>query len=666
MLPITRVVLYKHGVGYFERQGPISGAQSVDLHFKASEMNDVLKSLTTLDLGDGIVSSISYESVKPIERQLDEVALRLDDAYAVSGLLGQVKGAKVSVEIASRTVEGTVLGIEAVNRRDGDLTITSNWLALLENGSTVQSFDLLEVRSITFVDESLRKDLQHLLDILISSKKKDLKKLTIFGSGEGARDLFISYIVETPVWKTSYRLLLDSKEGEDGEAREPLLQGWALVDNTQEEDWENVRLSLVAGLPISFVHDLYSPRYKRRPVVEVKDEAAYAPPQLEGALETMDYSAAAAAMPQGRAMAGAAFGPATAPGAPPMSAAVMRARMQASTPVQTRVAEVGDLFQYEIKNPVTVKRGQSALVPIMQAKVSGSRVAVYNPEVRAKNPMSAVLFKNNTGATLEGGPVTVLEDATYVGESMLETIKPDEERLVPFSVELGCVISIDPQSELRNVSQTRIVSGYLYLTRYRLDRKTYVILNKGSRPIDLFLDHRFTNGWELLESETDAKPSERTENFYRFRVAAPAGKSTKFTVTERGEHTETHALTQLNSTEVSLWLTNRWIDEHTRQVLLSLIDLQVQMADLVRRIQQRETSIAEIFHNQERLRQNLQALGVTQDERGLRERYVTEMSLEEDRLKELRDEVRRDKQLRESLEHDLRERLGALVFQTTV
>ena len=475
-------------------------------------------------------------------------------------------------------------------------------------------------------------------------------------------------VVPAPARQPAPRPSVDGPEEDEQPA--PLLQGWALVDNTQEEDWEDVRLSLVAGLPISFVHDLYSPRYKRRPVVEVKEEAGYAPPQLETAVDAMEFGAAAA-MPQGRVMPPPGAGgygapPAPPPGAAVMSGAMMRARMQASAPVQTRVAEVGDLFSYEIKNPVTVKRGQSALVPIMQAKVSGSRVAIYNPEVRARNPMSAVLFKNSTGATLEGGPVTVMEDATYVGESMLETIKPDEERLVPFSVELGCVISIDPQSELRNVSQSRIINGYLYLTRYRLDRKTYVILNKGSKPIDLFLDHRFTNGWELMDAETDAKPTERTESFYRFRVSAEAGKTTRFTVTERGEHTETHALTQLNSTEVSLWLTNRWIDEHTRQVLLSLIDLQAQMSDLVRRIQQRETSIGEIFFNQERLRQNLQALGVSQDERGLRERYVAEMTQEEDRLKELRDEVRRDKQLRESLEHDLRERLSTLVFSTSV
>lgn len=665
MLPITRVVLYKHGVGYFERQGSVSGVTSVDLHFKASEMNDVLKSLTTLDLGKGLISSISYESTRPIERQLDDVAVRLDDANAISGLLNQVKGARVAVEIGGKSIEGAVLGIEWTTRKEGDTAITSGRVALLVDGSTMQSYDLLEIRAIRFLDESLRKDLGHLLEILISSKKKDLKKLTIFASGEGERQLFASYIVETPVWKTSYRLLLDTPKPElPPEA--PLLQGWALVDNTQDEDWDSVRLSLVAGLPISFVHDLYAPRYKQRPIVKVQEEAAYAPPQLEGAVEYLSDS-----MPQ-PAAAPAAFGaagygaPPPPPAPAPMTGGRMRAQAATSAPVQTRTVETGDLFQYELRNPVTVKRGQSALVPIMQSPFEGKRVAVYNQDVRAKNPMSAVLFKNTTGATLEGGPVTVLEDATYVGESMLETLKPGEERLVPYSVELGCVVSIDPQSETQNVHFARIVNGYLYLTRYRLDRRTYVILNKGSRPIDLFLEHRFNHGWTLQGDATDGKPIERTENFYRFRLDVPAGKTTRFKVTERGELSDHYAILGLARDQIGVWLQSRWIDAATQQLLLGLADLADQAANLGRRAAQREADVAEIFKNQERLRQNLQALGATQDERGLRERYVGELSREEDRLRELREAIRKDKEDKEAVERELRERVAKLEFQTAV
>ena len=87
MLPIKKIVLYKHGVGYFERQDRISGDATIDLQFKAAEMNDVLKSHTVLDLGDGLISSISYESTKPLEKQLEEIAIRPPDENSLTGLI---------------------------------------------------------------------------------------------------------------------------------------------------------------------------------------------------------------------------------------------------------------------------------------------------------------------------------------------------------------------------------------------------------------------------------------------------------------------------------------------------------------------------------------------------------------------------------------------------
>lgn len=657
-LPIRKVVLLKHGVGYFERQGKIDGDANVDLHFRTDEMNDVLKSLTTLDLGEGIISSISYESTKPIEKQLEDVAVRLPEKNALTGLLTQVKGARVAVESGKRTVEGTVVGTETVTRRDREEVITHEQLALLVDGSDLETFDLLEVKRVRFLDDSLKQDLQHLLDILITAKKKDLKRLTIFARGTGEREIVVSYVVETPVWKTSYRMLLGTEK--------PLVQGWALVDNIQDEDWNDVALSLVAGLPISFVHDLYSPRYKRRPVVRVKEEEAYAPPELEAGIPKM------AEEPweddADEEMNGMLSSVVDAPmgGAMPMARAAAAPRRRgrsearaASVKVQTRAVEVGDLFQYRIENPVTVKRGQSALVPILQEPFGGKRVAIYNPEVREKNPMSAILFENTTGMTLEGGPVTVLEEEEYVGEAMLETMKPDEERLVPFSVELGCVITLDHKSDNRQFHRAQIANGYLYLYRYRIERKLYRIHNKLDRELDLFLDHRFNSTWDL---EDTAEPVETTESFYRFRMTVPPKKVHDFEVKERGDTHETHALQHVDSTQIQFWLEQRYIDRKTTAVLEELHAMNLRASELNIRIEALEAEVQEIFRNQERLRKNLQALGTTQDEKGLRERYVQELSTEEDKLKEHRSELRRLKKSKQEAEEDLRTRLAELRF----
>lgn len=652
-LPIRRIALFKHGVGYFERTGVVHDDASVDLLFKAAEMNDVLKSLTTLDLDNGLIASISYESVKPVEKQLQDTSLDLADDNALTNLLSQGKGARVTVNIGAKEFTGVVIGIETSARKEENATISSHRLVLLVNGQSLRSYDLLDVTSIEFLDEGLRDDLRHVLDILISAKRKDLKKLTIFARGEGERRVLASYVVETPVWKTSYRVLL----GKD----RPLVQGWALVDNTQDEDWDDVELTLVAGLPISFIHDLYSPRYRQRPIVRVQEEEAYAPPVLEGAEESFredveaggDPFMAVAVAPMSAMEAQREFRR-----APPVAAkAVARER---SVQVQTRTAEVGDLFHYEISNPVTVKRGQSALVPILQTRFDGKRVAIYNTDVRDKNPMSAILLKNDTGSMLEGGPMTVMEDEHYVGEAMLETLKPNEERIVPFSVELGCAISIDNSKRYMPYYLSRLAHGVLHLHRYVVDTRTYIVNNKNDKPLDLFIDHRFNAGWDLVDTQA---PVERTENFYRFRIEAAAGTTTRFAVSEKLSTSESIELRGADLDTVAAWVKSSYIDAGTGERVRELIRLSETLGDLQRQVEAVNQDIDAIFKNQERLRQNLQALGKSEGERGLRERYVTELSNEEDRLRNLRESKQRLKEQRKKADQGLRDLIASLEFE---
>jgi len=649
-LPVCKIALFKHGIGYFERIGAIRGDATVDLFFKAAEMNDVLKSLTTLDLDNGLIASISYESTKPVEKQLEDTSLHLSDNNSLTNLLSQCKGARVTVHVGGKQITGAVIGVETVTRKDNDNTLTSNRLALLVNGESLQSYDLLDVSSIVFLDESLRKDLQHLLDILISAKKKDLKKLTIFAKGKGERRILASYVVETPVWKTSYRLLLGKGK--------PLLQGWALVDNTQDEDWDNVTLTLVAGLPVSFIHDLYSPRYQKRPIVQVQAEQAYAPPVLEIADEIFTEEPESARMPFAaapmRSLDKSRLEKKT------ISASQKADARQRSVEVQTRTMEIGDLFHYEIKNPVTVKRGQSALVPILQTSCEGKRVAVYNAEVRGKNPISAILFKNTTGSVLEGGPMTVLEDEHYAGEAMIETIKPDEERLIPFSVELGCVISIDTSKKNLPYYLSRIVRGTLHLHRYVVDTRTYIINNKSDKPLDLFLEHRFNQGWELLETQA---PVERTENFYRFRVGAPPKTTTRFTVNEKLSISESIEIRSVSQDIIGSWVNSKYINSAMAETIQELVSLNSTVSTLLHQIDQLKKETETIFKNQERLRENLKALGNSESERGLRDRYVSELSAEEDKLREHRDAIHVLEEEKEKTESELCDRLASLEFE---
>lgn len=654
-LPVRRVVLYKHGVAYFERRGAVVGNATVHLDFRARDMNDVLKSMTVLDLTGGAISSVSYDSTKPLEKLLEEATIRIPDEGSLSALLGQIKGAKVRLRVGTEVLEGTILGLERLQIAAGETSLERPFLVLLSQGA-VRSFDLIELRDLAFLDEAVKKDLEFYLATVLSSYKKDAKRVAILTNGEGERELFVSYVLEAPVWKTSYRILLDEKEP-------PLLQGWALVDNTGDEDWEGVSLALISGLPISFVHDLYSPRYQRRPVVETRTEAAAAPHIAEegfaeSAREEPEFEAAASrggAPGIGRADAKRAMAPA------PMAAmapARRREVLQRSAEVKTVVQEVGDLFEYRVEKPVSVHRNQSALVPILQRPFEGRKVLLYNRGAREKNPLACLELKNTTGLTLEGGPVTVFEGETYVGEAMLETLKPDDKRFVPYAVELSTVVSRDEGSGQSPVFRVVVAHGLLTTHFFQVRHTDYRLRNKGKRAQTLFLEHP-RSGWELFG--TDA-PAETTDNYWRFQVELAAGAEVVLKVSERSESAQSWSFDAANRDQLAFFLSSRFIDARLHAALLEALELKAEVA----RLQQEEQRLGQeklaIHKDQERLRANLNALSSGPDQRELSERIVAKLGAQEDRLEAIDAQLGTLIGKRAALQADIHARLQALAF----
>jgi hypothetical protein len=628
MLPITRVVLFKHGVGYFQRTGEVQGREMIELSFKASQMNDVLKSLTALDFDGGTFAALSYDSEEPIERKLAELNIQIPEKGAISAFLDRLKGARVSVPHGGQSLQGAVVGIEEVQHQLGETTICEPHLAILADEGRLVRVPLLEVGELSFLDEAVRRDLQTLLDVLFSGLRKDRKRLSIQAVGEGKRHVSIGYVVEAPVWKTSYRIVLPG-----GSKEKPLLQGWALVDNTTEDDWRGVSLSLVAGLPISFVHDLYTPRYRQRPVVKVEEEAAVAPPVLEAGEA---YEAEMAA-PAGFAQAASAAAPAPmmrarkAMAMAPPAPAPMGAAARASVQVQTRTQEAGDLFAYDITQPVDVGRGRSALVPILQADVDVERVAVYNAAIREKNPMTAFRIKNTTGLTLEGGPVTVFEAESYVGEAMLDTLRRNDERITPYSVELGVTVKHEAKQVRERYTRATRHGQYLYKHYRELLVTQYELASRLERAVPCYVDHRFT--FDVREGAPE--PVEVTDSFWRYRVKLEPGKTTRLEVTEVAEQTEAIHIPSIAAAEIHNLVDNGLIPDAVKKQLEEIAEHAEAIARLQHRIAELEQTASQLENGQARIRENIKALGNSSDEARLRSKYVSRLSAEEEQLETL-------------------------------
>jgi hypothetical protein len=272
-LPVRRVVLYKNGVGYFEHLGRVRGSKDVHIDFTSAQLNDVLKSLTVLDLAGGRITGVDYNSEAPLARRLATLRLALGERPSVSEFLGALRGARLEVRGRSGpALTGRLLSVERKTRSATNWTVETDEISLISESGEVHSVDLNPTTSVRIAEKDLQVEVGRYLNLIASSRDQDVRRMTISTAGNGERNLYVSYISEVPIWKTTYRIVLPTKA-----EKKPLLQGWAIVDNTVGEDWNEVELSLVAGAPHSFIQQLSEPFYGRRPVVPLPESVQLSP-----------------------------------------------------------------------------------------------------------------------------------------------------------------------------------------------------------------------------------------------------------------------------------------------------------------------------------------------------------------------------------------------------
>ncbi|MES1262421.1 MAG: DUF4139 domain-containing protein, partial [Acidobacteriota bacterium] len=519
-LPVRTVVLYKHGVGYFERGGSLGPGESARLDFKAEEMNDVLKSLTITDNG-GKVTAVRYDSNIPLEQKLNEFPFQITPGQPLGAVLDQLKGARIEMEFGPQKVTG---GIVSARMVAGDRERAEHeQLTLLMDSGELRNVDLSAASAIRFTDPKLQLQFKDYLAALTSSRSKDKRSVYIDSTDSKSRDVKANYIMPMPAWKSSYRLLFDET------GPQPTLEGWAIVDNTTGEDWANVHISLISGKPISFISELYDPKYIRRASAELPEDQAVAPAIHTGAMDVAPPAAAPrAAMNRAGVVGGVAGGVLGGiVGGLPSEAYAKRAfspsaglqlpeqaaQMSSMAPTGA-AAEIADLFEYSIRNPVTVKKSESAMLPFLQQKITARKLILYSDQSKP-NPLSAAELTNGTGRTLDGGPITVYDSGAYAGEALVETIKSADKRFISYGVDLGTRISTTLNSHSDNVRELHAHNGILMTKSALIQTKTYAVKNVDARAKTLIIEHPIHGGFQLIET---AKPLETAREVYRFEV----------------------------------------------------------------------------------------------------------------------------------------------------
>ena len=654
-LPVRGVTLFSSGVAYFEHAGTVDGDASAALRFKAGQINDLLKSLVLQDLDGGSVRAVTYPSNDPVERQLGSFQVDLSGSPSLAGLLGQLKGARLTLD---DNVSGTVVGVETKSVGEGQVKVEKAFLSLF-TGSGLKSVATDSIATFTIEDARLREEFARALDVLAGARETDKKSVGLDFTGQGQRRVRLGYVVESPVWKSSYRLLMGDRDEAGSKAG---LQGWAIVENQTDFDWNDVNLSLVSGRPISFRMDLYDPLYVQRPVVVPQLYQSLRPQQYAGGIEAerdaqagdfSDLVAQRRSRFDGRGGGGGGFGGG---GGAPAAAAAMPAPMDAAASVQSvaDAAELGELFEYKVAG-VSIARQSSAMLPVVTDPVEAEPVSIYNPTVLAKHPLNGAIVKNTTGKHLLQGPVTVYAQGGYAGDAQLGDTPPGETRLLSYGVDL----KIDAQHEQkpgRTSTLTAALSdGVLTITRKYRSEHSYVFQNETDAARTVVLEHPYDRGYGLVETP---EPYETTDALRRFRFDVPADGRETFVVTGETTADEAIRLTEDFSAERLLALSRGGaIPPKVKEALVKAADLQRQVAEASRRVSDLEAQVAEIVAEQDRLRKNMGAVDKSSD---YYKRLLNKLDEGETQIEQLQSQLDEARETLEQRRQALRDYLAKL------
>jgi hypothetical protein len=579
----------------------MNGPSLITLPFKAVEVNDVLKSLV---IGDPASSpTVVYPSEQTLSRTLKSLSIDLSRYSSIAEILDSLKGTEIQIHTPV-SIQGRILGVEyrtpeaTQDKGPGEASYLS-----LYTGEGIQVISLKEVHRFTFQDPRINADLHRALDLIMNSRNADTRNLQVQLPGEGSREVSLSYVIPAPVWKVSYRLDLSEDM--------PLLQGWAIVDNDTDTDWNNLTLALVSGRPVSFIQNLYPPYHLTRPVL---------PLAIPGIAEATTYDSG---WEGSRAGYGTEENQAEAPVplASPYPAFKDRVRTLADAEpesqraltgaaLETPEAQIrGEQFAFTLPKPVSLARQQSAMLPLVDAPVEAGKTLVFSGAKALKggpvHPSLSAELTNTTGIALPPGPITVYDGGIYGGDSLFDFFPEQEKRLISYGDELA-VTGYVSQRHSRKISAVTLQQGIMQINRKLIYETRYTWKNASGTAKRLILEHPITRDTILTEP---AAFDTRTDTLYRFVQTLPAAQELSSTVIEEQTLAEQIALTQLNLPSFISYTRNGAIPEAVRSALQQGIELK-QAAEAAQQVLrnldgQRERLIAE----QDRIRRNLEAAG---------------------------------------------------------
>ncbi|MEO6111007.1 MAG: hypothetical protein ABIQ24_04135 [Nitrospiraceae bacterium] len=635
-LPLSKIMLYSSGVGYFQHDGTVNNRTQLDLRFNVSQINDILKRLVVQDFGGGKISTVTYGARDPVTKTLGSFGINLNGNPTLGQILTQLRGEPVEVT-APNPIVGTLLGVEKKTESIGEglqhRVIEQEYVTLLtEDG--FRSLSLANVQRIKLTNPALNAELHQALAALATNHDAQKKTVSITFDGTGNRQARVTYLTETPVWKTTYRLVLD-------EDKAPYLQGWAIVENQTQQDWRNVKLSLVSGRPISFTMDLYQPLYNPRPVVQLELYANLNPQTYGDAMDELKpMSSAPPARSDmkkerllGKMAQGFASGRANAPAAKAVAAEMEMGSLEEGVAPMAMAEDKGELFEYRIDQPVTLAKHTSALLPIIGQTLQGQKVSLYNQSVNAKHPLNGYRLKNTSTHHLMQGPITLFDSGTYAGDARIEDLPTGQDRLISYALDLKTEVEPKLEGGTQELATVSLKNGTMLISRRLVEDRTYLVMNRDDKAKTVLIEQPYRADWKLAEPK---ESTERTRDLYRFSVAVDPGESAMLRVKETLPIQETILLMESGVDQIVHYQQAREVSPKVKEALQRVVQLRSKLDDARAQRTRLDQRTAEITVEHARIRENMHRLQQNSD---LYNRYVKKLDQQETDLDKLRKEI---------------------------
>jgi hypothetical protein len=619
-LVLKRVMLSSGGLGYFEYEATIEGDATLKLTVSLPQVDDVLKSLVVYD-DKGGVGGLSLPGREPLAQAFKDLPFDQDSLASPADLLATLKGAEITVG-GSRAISGRIVSVqeETVTTNDGKATTKRTRVTLLTDRG-LQQFILEDAENLQFADRALRDKVAQALLAIQSNRAKDARTLELSARGQGKRTVRVAYIVEVPVWKASYRLTLPG----DSMAPRAALQGWATVENLSGQDWKDVELTLVSGRPVAFHQALYEAYYVQRPEIPVEVAGRLMPAVDRGGVDAAKAAPPPPPAPAGapqyrpqqeRSLAATATSPATVAGA---------ADQVEATDAATQVV-------FKVPRAVSVDNGRTLSIPIIDREVPAQRLALYQAETAARNPLAAIRLSNDGDSGLPPGIITLYERdkagyVAYVGDARLSGFPVGETRLLAYALDEKITVERDAAQTDRIASGT-IAQGALRLSRIIRQTTTYRVRGPAKEPRQLIVVQRRLPGWTLVKP--DAKTVELSEGNYRIPFQLPGGDQTQlFEVVQEQAQQQELRLVDTATDQIRVYAQAREFDDKTRAALVNVLHLQGAVADAQRKVAEADAGRQQIVQEQGRLRDNLARVPANSD---LQRRYLATLDKQETEL----------------------------------